>query len=435
MGAHYGSVQVRSEDRHKVKAAAEKVAEAMKIKMLIGPVLNGWIGIYPENNGQDERVGVELAKLLDGYVLQVLVHDDDIFAYWLHHDGELIDSYWSTPGYFGPKNRTAEQKMVGQPELFRPLIGDKINGLATMLDRSEPQPVFKSEKLDAFAKLLQISNALQAYEYIKDEDGEPVEAREQFEDIGSSGVHDESDQSESSPTDEEIHGEAALDPAGKCFLAGQLKILRDDLPGAVKDFDCAIALNPEFADAYNMRALAKQMCHDLDGALLDFERAFELNPDARYLSNRADIKRQKGDFLGALADYNQCIEVDYYEPMTLNNRGFTKIKLGDLAGAISDFDKAIELDPGTAAFYKNRGDVKRALKDFAGALADYNKTIEIAPDSVLAHNSRGLTKSAMGDLDEALADYDKAIELKPKPIDLTAIMKNRESVLRRKKES
>src|SRR5258705_4223 len=104
MGGHYGSVQVWSEDRQRVLAVAEEIARAKQIKMLVGPALKGWIGIYPENNGQDETVGREFAQRLDGYLIHLLVHDDDIFLYWFFHDGREIDSYYSRPGYFGDDN-------------------------------------------------------------------------------------------------------------------------------------------------------------------------------------------------------------------------------------------------------------------------------------------------------------------------------------------
>ena len=45
MGAFYGSVQLRSEDRDGVKAAADEVARQRQIRMLIGPTLNGWVGV------------------------------------------------------------------------------------------------------------------------------------------------------------------------------------------------------------------------------------------------------------------------------------------------------------------------------------------------------------------------------------------------------
>jgi hypothetical protein len=69
MGAFYGSVQVRSADRDRVKAAAEEVARQQQIHMLLGPVLGGWIGVYPEGSGQDDDVGREIARRLKGDVL------------------------------------------------------------------------------------------------------------------------------------------------------------------------------------------------------------------------------------------------------------------------------------------------------------------------------------------------------------------------------
>jgi len=188
MGGHYGSVQVRSGDRNAVKAVAEHVANAMKIRLLIGPVIDGWVGLYPENNGQDEKVGQEVARLTDGHVLHLLVHDDDIFAYWLYHDRHLIDSYWSVPGYFGDQNRDSEEKMVGNPEVFRPLIQDRVSRLSALLARGDAKPAFESERLSEFAKLLQIANAVQAYEYLKEQDRGRVKGWRQFEEIPAARV-------------------------------------------------------------------------------------------------------------------------------------------------------------------------------------------------------------------------------------------------------
>src|ERR1700704_1139097 len=101
MGAFYGSVQVRSEDRSGVKAVAEEVARALHASMLVAPVIDGWVGLYPDMNGQNEGVGAAMAGRMDADVLHLIVHDDDVFAYWFYRRGELVDSYWSLPGYFG----------------------------------------------------------------------------------------------------------------------------------------------------------------------------------------------------------------------------------------------------------------------------------------------------------------------------------------------
>src|SRR4029079_9665024 len=128
---------------------------------LVAPVLNGWIGIYPENNGQDQTIGQQISQQLpEDPVLHLLVHDDDIFAYWLYRAGMQIDSYWSTPGYFGEENRAQEEKMTGNPETFRPIIGDTVTRLAALLARDAALPAFASERLAAFARVLNIPNAV-----------------------------------------------------------------------------------------------------------------------------------------------------------------------------------------------------------------------------------------------------------------------------------
>ncbi len=75
MGGFYGSTQLRTTDRPRVLAAAEAVAREMRIECLVGPALGGWVGVYPEGNGQDDVVGQRLAAAVGGHALHVLVRD------------------------------------------------------------------------------------------------------------------------------------------------------------------------------------------------------------------------------------------------------------------------------------------------------------------------------------------------------------------------
>jgi hypothetical protein len=182
MGGHYGSVQLHTDDRQRVKQAAEQVARAKGIKCLVGPALNGWVGVYPENNGQDEKVGEEIARRVGGEAIHLVVHDDDIFAYWFWRDGKLIDSFWSKPGYFGAENVEAEEAMTGKPQMFAHLVGDRLEELRKLLDRDEDY-VFEYERLMQFGELMGISNAVAAYEYIKSGETDDIESWDEFEEL------------------------------------------------------------------------------------------------------------------------------------------------------------------------------------------------------------------------------------------------------------
>jgi hypothetical protein len=194
MGAFYGSVQVRSDERDRVKAAAEEVARQQQIRMLIGPVLGGWIGVYPEGSGQDHDVGREIAQRVTGDVLHFLVHDDDICAYWLYRDGKPIDSFHSRPGYFGNENRAEEESMVGNPDAFRPLLADRVEEFRPLLVRDVRTWRMESERLDRFAQVLGISNALTSYEYLNEDDHQGIKGWRKFEEIPADAIADAKEQ-------------------------------------------------------------------------------------------------------------------------------------------------------------------------------------------------------------------------------------------------
>jgi tetratricopeptide (TPR) repeat protein len=67
--------------------------------------------------------------------------------------------------------------------------------------------------------------------------------------------------------------------------------------------------------------------------------------DAAYYSQRASARMAKGDFSGALADYNRAIELkpDYVDAYI--GRGGAEYKKGDPESALADYNKAIELKP------------------------------------------------------------------------------------------
>jgi WD40 repeat protein len=183
MGGFYGSVQVRGEDREAVRAALEGLARK-EHRSLLGPPLDGWIGVYPSGHGQDFRVARALARRLPGELIAMLVHDDDIFAYKYYRDGRLIDEYDSIPDYFEPVTEEQRRRLRGRPETFAHLARDPAK-FAAVRDRLAAQEceraVFASELLEEFAEALGIRNAVTSYEYLQEnEETEGIEGWDQF---------------------------------------------------------------------------------------------------------------------------------------------------------------------------------------------------------------------------------------------------------------
>jgi hypothetical protein len=101
MGAFYTNITLRGPDREQVAQCLKQ----MKRTAYVSPTTDGFTVVYDkETETQDDADLMGLASQLSAAfecpALAVLVHDSDIFAYWLFEEGTLADEYNSAPGYF-----------------------------------------------------------------------------------------------------------------------------------------------------------------------------------------------------------------------------------------------------------------------------------------------------------------------------------------------
>jgi len=178
MGGHYGTIHVRTEDRDIVRSAVERLVGDRTRRFLIAPPIGGWVTVFPENNGQDAAVSEALAaKLSDKTLVHCLVHDDDVFAYWLFEGGWIVDAYNSCPDYFGDPNPPPRG---GNAEALRHLLLDptKVSQLQALLDADRFD--FELDRQDKFAALLGLPNTAYAYEYLQGGERDGVQRWKEF---------------------------------------------------------------------------------------------------------------------------------------------------------------------------------------------------------------------------------------------------------------
>ncbi|MDM3850523.1 MAG: tetratricopeptide repeat protein [Aphanizomenon gracile PMC627.10] len=193
--------------------------------------------------------------------------------------------------------------------------------------------------------------------------------------------------------------------------------VRDDLgdkQGAIDDYNQAIKINPNLAQAYNNRGLARKELGDKQGAIDDYNQAIKINPNyALAYYNRGNARKELGDKPGAIADYNLAIKFNPNDADAYNNRGNVRSELGDKQGAIDDYNQAIKINPNDAQAYNNRGLARKELGDKQGAIDDYNQAIKINPNLAQAYNNRGIVRKELGDKQGAIDDYNQAIKINP----------------------
>jgi hypothetical protein len=150
---------------------------------------------------------------------------------------------------------------------------------------------------------------------------------------------------------------------GALHLLGLIAFDTGHMERAVDLFGRAIALKPDFAEAYSDRGMALRKLKRFEDALASYDRAIALKPDFA---------------------------------MAHNNRANTLLDLKRPAEALASCDKAIALNRDLVIAYFNRGNALQDLRRPEDALTSYDKAIALKPDFVEAYWNKSLCLLALG---------------------------------------
>ncbi len=179
-------------------------------------------------------------------------------------------------------------------------------------------------------------------------------------------------------------------------------------------FDRALALKPDFANAWSNRGLALKELGRLEEALTCHDRALAVRPAyAEAWCNRGIVLQDLGRKTEALASQEQAIALKHAFPEAWSNRGSLLHDLGRSAEALVCYDTALSLAPASSATWYNRAVALRDLGRRQDALASYDKAIALTRDYPQAWCNRGNVLAELGRWGEALASYDEALRLWP----------------------
>ena len=185
---------------------------------------------------------------------------------------------------------------------------------------------------------------------------------------------------------------------------------------AISDYTKAIEVDPKFAPAYNNRGHTYLTKGNFDQATSDLIKAIEINPElAQAHTNLALVYSEKGKYDEAINEFNKAIQIDSKLAEAYAGRGFLYEKRNNHDQAMLDYAKAIEINPKYKEVYFFRGLAYYSKGKPDEAISDFTKAIEINPNYADAYNSRGnVYDDIKGKYDEAISDFTKAIEIAPK---------------------
>ena len=189
-------------------------------------------------------------------------------------------------------------------------------------------------------------------------------------------------------------------------LRGDAKANLGQSEAALKDYNAAIGIAPDYQYAYVTRCETRLQLDDSTGALADCDTAIRLDAnDALAYEDRGDVQFQREAYSLALADYDHAITLGRPGAYVYAARCDTNRLVGNRERAASDCDKALTLDPKSRRGLWARGRLEIVDKQYPRAIGDL--TSYIAQDdkhSDTAYYFRGLTYNRIGSYRLALTD-------------------------------
>lgn len=254
-------------------------------------------------------------------------------------------------------------------------------------------------------------------------------------------------------------------------------MLGNKMDGALADLDTAIALGVKYEKVYANRAWIRFVRQDLDGAIADYQAALAIRPDfvagVIGVASVYDLKGDKAKAIEMLDNFLAIVEssgktsavkstatvstavavpglsdgkttvgqqtVIYKDDTKSSDRPsreqmerlndkmeqskntamayITLAKLYDTRGdhelALATVEKGIAIDPSDFYGYSTRGVIKTSLRNYASAIADLDLAIKAMPVNAIMYLDRGIAYLLSGKEAEAQKDFDQYLKMYP----------------------
>ena len=195
----------------------------------------------------------------------------------------------------------------------------------------------------------------------------------------------------------------------------------DRMPEAIAEYETALQIEPDFAEARNNLAnLLAQTPGRLPEAIVEYQAALRIRPDlaATHFNLANALAQTPGRLPEAIAEYQAALRIrpDYAVAHDALATALAQTP-GGLPEAIAEYQAALRIEPDRAALHYH---LANALVQTPGrlpeAIAEYQAALRSEPDFLEAHvNLAGALARTPGRLPEAIAEYEAALRISPDP--------------------
>lgn len=218
------------------------------------------------------------------------------------------------------------------------------------------------------------------------------------------------------------HLTASLD-AAEHFINGQVALqIANDYPLGIAEFQSALALDSDFAEANRFLSRAQYLSGDAESAKASLGEAlansYRLSEPAKF-----ELKANRYLYEGNYERGERVLEmwtevhpnsVDAFQTLAQ----IAKVRGGDegLATASASYDRLLELKPTDYGLFREKAAVEQQRGDYIAAARYLSVFLEYVPDSGAAHIQLANIYQAQGDLDSAQEALEDAAILSDDPL-------------------
>ncbi|MCJ8749937.1 hypothetical protein PDJAM_G00193310 [Pangasius djambal] len=182
---------------------------------------------------------------------------------------------------------------------------------------------------------------------------------------------------------------------------------------ALYELSRVIILEPNRPEVYEQRAEILSPLGRISEALSDLTKAIQLQPSARLYRHRGTLLFISEDYVAAMEDFQQSLELKRNQPIAMLYKGLTFFHRGLLKEAIETFKEALKLKSDFIDAHKSLAQAYRELGDFDSAMESFQKALLLNQNHLQSLQLRGMMLYHHGSLQDAIGNFKRCLQLEP----------------------
>jgi len=201
--------------------------------------------------------------------------------------------------------------------------------------------------------------------------------------------------------------QAEFDEVIKLFTNGQFQEVIDKIKTINENY-------PNLSLLFNILGASYRAINQLDNAVKSFQKAIDIKPEYdEALFNLGVTLKELGQVDAAVTSYKKVITINNAYYNAHNNLGLILLEQGKLDTAIDHFEWAISFKFDFAEAHNNLGSALIEFGQIESAIDSYKKAVEFKPNYAQAHNNQAIGHLRLGQNEAAVNSLEKALAYKP----------------------